>query len=221
MQNSLKSTLVFTIYFCAMVFIWSGNNWLSGVISLDRRLFFAINTGQANGFSDSLMPMVREANLWAPLYLFLFLLVVTNFGRRGWWWSLFFICTAAAGDLLSSRLIKEHIFRLRPCRDPLLVGQIRVLANYCPQSSSFTSSHAVNHFAMAVFIAVTMRPFLKGWTILFFFWAALVAYAQVYVGVHYPLDVASGALIGSLLGYIIGRFFNNYSGLISLEHKRA
>ncbi len=42
---------------------------------------------------------------------------------------------------------KNIIFRLRPCRDPDLADQVRVLVNYCPQSSSFTSSHACNHFA--------------------------------------------------------------------------
>jgi undecaprenyl-diphosphatase len=31
-------------------------------------------------------------------------------------------------------------------------------------------------------------------------WALAISYAQVYVGVHYPVDVVAGALLGCLVG---------------------
>ena len=34
--------------------------------------------------------------------------------------------------------------------------------------------------------------------------AALVAYSRVYVGVHFPADVAAGALLGLLVGAVVG-----------------
>jgi len=40
------------------------------------------------------------------------------------------------------------------------------------------------------------------WLIL---WAASIAYAQVYVGVHYPLDVIAGGLLGWLIGSLLAR----------------
>jgi len=123
--------------------------------------------------------------------------------------------------LVSSHLIKEHIFRLRPCQNPELAQQIRILVNYCPTSSSFTSSHAANHFGLAGFVVLTMRRFTSGRINLFIAWAAIICFAQVYVGVHYPFDVISGGLLGWLLGYIMARFFNNYAGLISLQNKIA
>ena len=204
-----------------MFFLQAGSTWFTAIDALDRKLFFLVNNGLANDFFDRIMPFVRESNLWVPLYLFMLAFVLVNFGSRGWLWILFAVCTAALCDLVSSHLIKEHIFRLRPCQNPAFAHQIRILANYCPQSSSFTSSHATNHFGIAMFMVVTLKKYTSPWISLFFLWAAAVCFAQVYVGVHYPFDVVSGGLLGSLLGYIIAVFFNNYAGLISLQNKRA
>ncbi len=204
-----------------MFFLQTANNWFSGIDAVDRKLFFFVNNGFANDFFDTLMPFLRESNLWIPLYLFMLVLILVNFGYRGWLWILFAVCTAAVCDLISSHLIKEHIFRLRPCQNPELAQQIRILANYCPRSSSFTSSHATNHFGVAMFIVVTLGAYTGPWIRLFFVWAAAICLAQVYVGVHYPLDVLSGGLLGCGLGYIIAVFFNNYAGLVSLQNKSA
>ena len=204
-----------------MFFLQTGPYWFTGLDAFEKKLFFFVNNGLANDFFDNVMPFLRESNLWIPLYLFMLVFVLFNFGKRGWLWILSAACTAAACDLVSSRLIKEHIFRLRPCQNSALAQKIRILVNYCPTSSSFTSSHATNHFGMAMFIVVTLQPYTSPWIRLFFAWAAIICFAQVYVGVHYPFDVISGGLLGCLLGYIIALFFNNYAGLISLQNKRA
>jgi membrane-associated phospholipid phosphatase len=41
----------------------------------------------------------------------------------------------------------------------------------------------------------------------------MISFAQVYVGVHYPLDVTCGGLIGILIGYLSGKSFNKNYGL--------
>ena len=46
-------------------------------------------------------------------------------------------------------------------------------------------------------------------------WAVIVAMAQVYVGVHYPLDVTCGALLGAMIGVGTGMVFNRYFPLNS------
>jgi len=204
-----------------MFFLQTTAAWFSGIEPADRKLFFLVNNRMANNFFDTVMPFLRESSVWVPLYLFLLVFALVNFGKRAWWWILFAVCTAAICDLVSSRLIKDHIFRLRPCNNPDMAAYIRVLVNYRPQSSSFTSSHATNHFGMAMFIVMTLKTFTGRWVNLFFLWAAMICFAQVYVGVHYPFDVVSGALLGCLLGYIIALFFNNYAGLVSLQNKSA
>jgi undecaprenyl-diphosphatase len=181
------------------------------LVQYDRNLLRLINNTWQNSFFDWLMPWLRNSLVWAPLYLFLIVFIVINFKKTGWWLVLFAICTIILSDFVSSKLIKENIIRLRPCNDPAIADWVRVLVGYRPQSSSFTSSHAANHFALAMFLFTTLKKYFKKWLALFFIWAFSICYAQVYVGVHYPLDVFAGALIGIVIGYLWGKFFNrNY-----------
>jgi membrane-associated phospholipid phosphatase len=215
----LKINTQINNYFCSMFFLQTTVPWFHHIEPLDRKIFYLVNVSGSNRFFDTLFVFLREANLWIPLYLFLLVFALVNFGKRGSLWFLFFACTAGICDLLASHVIKEHIFRLRPCQDGQLADTMNSLAHYCPQSSSFVSAHATSHFGLAFFVVLTLKPYTTPWIKLFFVWAALISYAQVYVGVHYPFDVLCGALLGSGLGYFMARIFNNYVGLISLQHK--
>ncbi|KYP14092.1 phosphatase PAP2 family protein [Flavihumibacter sp. CACIAM 22H1] len=186
---------------------------LNRLIELDKKLFVQINGHWHHPFLDFIFQHIRETYFWIPLYLFFMVLTIQNLGKKGWWWILFAICTIAITDQVSSNLIKNNILRLRPCRDPEMIDQVRFFVRYCPGSSSFTSSHATNHFGFASFVAGSLRPLLGSWVNLLFVFAAFVAFAQVYVGVHYPLDVLAGALIGSLLGFGMSSIFNKNIGL--------
>jgi undecaprenyl-diphosphatase len=48
-------------------------------------------------------------------------------------------------------------------------------------------------------------------------WAPLIAFAQVYIGVHYPLDVLAGALLGSLYGLLMATVFNKRFGFPTFD----
>jgi len=186
------------------------------LLQFDRWLFHKINQTWTFPFFDGIMPFLRQQELWYFFYLFLLVFALYNFGIRGCWWVLGFIMTAVVGDLVSSHLIKAIFFRLRPCRDPEMIDQVRVLVNYCPQNSSFTSSHACNHFALAWFIFLTLNQ-TGSWRWLLFLWAFIICYAQIYVGVHYPLDIFGGALIGSVIGIAMSRVFAWQFGTLSLK----
>lgn len=184
------------------------------LLSYDRHLFKIINNQWSNPFFDWLMPCMRNAITWYPLYLFLILLVLVNFRKTGWWWVVVAVGTIILCDFVSSDIIKKNIIRLRPSNEPDFASWINVLVGYRPQSSSFTSSHAVTHFGMAMFFYITLQPKFRKWPGLFFFWAFGVAFAQVYVGVHYPVDVICGGLIGIVIGYLSAKSFNHNYGLV-------
>lgn len=183
------------------------------LLSYDKQLFKIVNDQWSNVFFDWLMPWLRNSEMWYPLYLFLILLVAINYKKTGLWWVVFAAGTILLCDFVSSGIIKNNIIRLRPCNDPDIVSWVHVLVGYRPQSSSFTSSHAANHFGMAMFFYLTLKARFKNWPALFFFWAFSICFAQVYVGVHYPLDTICGGLIGILIGYLSGRSFNRNYGL--------
>lgn len=185
---------------------------MQSILDWDRNLFFAINHGSANDFFDAVLPWTRTANTWLPLYLFLIAFATINYGKKGWWWVLAAGITVALTNYISSDVIKGNIWRNRPCGDLSIAHQVRFIVEYCPQSSSFTSSHAANHFGMAAFIFFTGRKQFGNLLFLFFLWAFIIIYAQVYVGVHYPLDVLCGAITGSLIGYLTASIFNKRVG---------
>lgn len=178
------------------------------IIRVDRELFKLINQTWQNSIFDQVFPLIRNSIFWIPLYLFLLLFLIINHKKNIFWWIIFAASTAILTDFVSSKLIKENIMRLRPCNDPTLADSMHFLLNYRPQSSSFTSSHAATHFALAVFFYLTLRNIIGRWALLFFLWAFLIVYAQVYVGVHFPLDVFCGAIIGTGIGYFTSCTFN-------------
>ena len=184
------------------------------LLTWDHLLLRLINEQWRNPLFDWLMPWLRNAPAWAPLYLFLAVFVGINFKKTGWWWIFFFAVTVIITDFISSTLIKENIIRLRPCNNPDYTSWLHVMVAYRPRSSSFTSSHAANHFGLATFFFLTLRKHFGKWPSLFFIWAALICYAQVYVGVHYPLDVVVGSMIGLVIGYLSGSLFNKKYGLV-------
>ena len=181
---------------------------MNKIIAADKKLFEFINNHFHNSFFDWLMPHIRNAVTWVPLYIFILVFALVNFNKNKYWWLFFAAGTVILSNFISSDLIKENFFRLRPCNDSFYINKINYLLSYKPQSSSFTSSHATNHFAMAAFFFFTLQKYIGKTAWLFFFWAAVICFAQVYVSVHYPLDVLCGGIIGFVFGYLSAQSFN-------------
>jgi len=189
------------------------------ILKWDQGLFKKINSDWANPVFDAMMPFLRTSLNWAPLYLFVLVLVLHNFKLKGLWWAVLFLVTVSLTDMTGTYIFKHNIERLRPCRDPEFFQQVRLLLKQCAGGYSFTSNHAANHFGMAVFFFISFRRIIGKWAWLGLCWAASIAYAQVYVGVHYPLDVLGGALVGLAFGCITGYLFNKRFGFATFGNQ--
>lgn len=198
---------------------FSAINFWNKLVEWDQSLFVKINRDWANPVFDTIMPFLRQSTSWAPLYLFLLVLVLLNFKIKGLWWAVFFLSTVALTDMTGNYVFKHGFERLRPCNDPDFYLNVRLLTNRCGVGYSFISNHAANHFGMAAFFFVTFRHLFKRWTWIALFWAAMIGYAQVYVGVHYPLDVLCGALLGLAFGITTGSLFNKRFGFAIFENQ--
>jgi membrane-associated phospholipid phosphatase len=183
----------------------------------DKWLFMKLNSQWTNPFFDAVFPYFRDALFWAPLYLFLLVFIAINYGKKGLWWSLIFICTVSITDMIGAKVFKEGIERFRPCQDPFFSDHVRLLLKHCSGSYSFVSNHAANHFGLATFAYITFKGVFKTWMIIAFLWAVFIAYAQVYVGVHYPLDVIGGGILGIVVGTLTGIFFLKKWGDFNLD----
>ena len=182
------------------------------LVKWDQRLFITINSHWTNPVFDAVMPVLRSSLNWIPLYLFLLVFVLLNFRIKGVWWCVFFLATVALTDMTGTYVFKHNFLRWRPCGDPDFYMYVRLLVERCGGGHSFVSNHAANHFGMAVFFFITCRHFAGKWAWAGLFWAASIAYSQVYVGLHYPLDVLAGALLGTAFGISTGTFFNKRFG---------
>jgi membrane-associated phospholipid phosphatase len=176
---------------------------MNEIIAWDQALFRSINTGLANPFFDAFLPYLRFSYNWIPVYVFFAVFLIYNFRRQGMYIVLAGALAAAVSDQLSSHLLKNLVHRIRPCSEFNLIGHVRLLVDSCGAGTfSFPSSHAVNHFTFAVFI-ISVFPKKAMWVKpVLLIWASLIAFSQVYVGLHYPIDIILGALIGSLIGYV-------------------
>lgn len=177
-------------------------------VQTDFRLWYYLHHAWRADWLDTLMPFVRNQYFWAPLYLFLLVFMAVNFRKRGWLWCLGFILCFALADYISASIIKPWLHRTRPCNDPRLAHLLQLIV---PRSYgySFPSSHAANHFAMGTYSAVTLHRCVRGIWIPFILWALLIAYAQVYVGVHFPFDVLFGGLLGTAIGLFVAKFYHH------------
>jgi undecaprenyl-diphosphatase len=174
---------------------------------IDQALFYQINGVWHHPILDAVLPWTRHSNNWIPLYIGLIIWLIYQIGWKTLKWILFALINVGLTDQISSSVFKPFFHRLRPCNDPALIGKTRLLLEHCSGGFSFTSSHAANHFGIAMFIFMTWGITQKKYTRFFFVWAGVISFAQIYVGVHYPLDIFGGAIIGLVLGFAMAKAY--------------
>ena len=107
------------------------------------------------------------------------------------------VATTALTTNLITSAIKLAVERERP---PATVLDPEPLVGV-PTTSSFPSGHASTSFACAYVIA-RLAPRL---TAVVYLLAALIAVSRVYVGVHFPLDILAGAVLGTIVAIALLR----------------
>ena len=171
---------------------------------IDRNLFLFLN-GLNSPLWDQVMWWISDRLIWLPLYL-----IITGWLIYRFKWKVVIILVMVAllitlSDQGSVHLFKEVFKRLRPCHEPEISGLVHLVKGHCGGKYGFISSHAANTFAIATFTLLIIRN--KYYSIFIIFWATLVSYSRIYLGIHYPGDVLVGALYGFLIGVLIYRLF--------------
>lgn len=172
---------------------------------LDTEIFMFCNS-RHNMLWDTIMSWASGKYMWIPLYAFLFYLVFKFVGKRVGLVIIAIVLMIVISDQTSVHLFKNVFMRYRPCHNLELQALVHVNGS-CGGQYGFISSHATNTFALAMFLSLFFnnRIRLFGWYI--FIWAGFVSYSRVYNGVHYPADIAVGAVVGMIIGWVIFKLY--------------
>lgn len=172
--------------------------------SIDRQLLLLIN-GANTPFLDQFMWIISGKLTWIPLYAILLLILWKKSGKN-WWIMIIGIALAIAlADSISVHCFKDVIQRYRPTRNLEIGNLIHTVNGYRGGKYGFVSSHAANTFAISMYICLILRN--RSIWIGMMIWAAIVCYSRMYLGVHYPADIACGGLLGLLCGLIAYKFY--------------
>jgi len=175
--------------------------FLEKIIQYDKDLLVYLNSlGNENW--DTFWMTITNQFSWIPLYLLFLFLINKSFG---WKKGLSLLLLTALLVTFSDQFtvfIKNYFERLRPNQDTSINEIIRILKNN--KSFSFLSGHATTSTAVSLLIHLSLKKDYK-YTLLFFIWPLLFAYSRIYIGVHFPIDVIAGSVLGVLIGFIFYR----------------
>lgn len=181
------------------------------IIQWDKDLFNFFNHCCYNGPMDFFMYWCSDKWIWVPLYLALLIYLYSKFKLKVLWILLLVGLMVASTDLISTRILKYNVERLRPCQEAAnLTFDVRTLPDVTCSKYGFVSSHAANTFGLAIFIGLLFYRKNKRFLWFGLVWASVVSFSRIYLGVHYPLDIVGGALVGlfcALLWFAIYKKF--------------
>jgi len=167
---------------------------------LDEQLFVLLNSLGSERW-DGLWLFVTNKYSWIPLYVALMYLAHRHGGLRNMLIILALIVVMITVTDQLANLFKQGFERLRPCREEHLKEIIRYIAPRCGRYGYF-SAHAASSMALAVFLGLLFRKTYKHLVFILLFWASIVGFSRIYLGVHYPLDTLTGMVIGALVGFL-------------------
>ena len=205
-MNKTLRTLIgiigITGLFLIVLFFLGSNNLLAG----DGRLFMMLNPGEGN--STELDSFLILFTTWGLGYLGLgiyfligvlvaLLLLSIKFRVLRYLLGLAGLCALIfiGADLL----LQNFIFRVRPFLDTSISSNtLNLFPNAVDifTNSSFPSFHVGLTFAVLSPFLLYRKYWVKG---LALFYGLLTAYSRLFIGVHFPIDVFTGALIGFVI----------------------
>ncbi len=168
---------------------------------LNRFLFRLVNDVWTSPVLDPCMLFLGSINDYAVVWLVLLGALAALGGKTGRWAALAGLAALVLG-FVSSEVLKSLVMQPRPF---VSLPDVRLLISP-PSSYSFPSVNATYAFAASSGASLTARRLLGRlpiWVWGFLALAVAVSYSRVYVGVHYPSDVLSGAIIGILIGWLV------------------
>ena len=164
----------------------------------DEAAFLWLNSFHSEAV-DPIVLQLTKTITWIPLFVLVLYQIYRTDPKNTAWILGGVMLTILLSDQVTSGLMKPYFERLRPCHDPRWEGMLHLYGR-CGGLYGFVSSHAANTFGLATFLTLKLGKKQKAIAWLFLY-ALLVSYTRIYLGVHYPLDLFFGAVVGVLAAY--------------------
>jgi undecaprenyl-diphosphatase len=175
---------------------------LDALLGWDERIFRLLNGNWLNPILDHLLPFATDAGNFILPFVVAAIVIVLVGRVRGLRFLVLAVVSVVVADATGTHIFKYSFLRARPC---IALADVRLLVG-CTNLPSFPSNHAVNASVLATLTTLYIPRLWLPATAL----AILVGYSRVYVGVHYPLDV----LAGSVLGIVVALAFSGVMNLV-------
>lgn len=192
------------------------------LISFDKEVFLFLNSFHSPLW-DYFFWFFSGTVVWIPLYVSVLYVVIKQTGIKSIWVLIAIALTITLCDQIASGFFKPYFERLRPSHDPELKNIVYLLNDFKAGKFGFISSHAANSFGLATLISLLFK---RKWLVFFFFvWALVNSYSRIYLGLHYPGDILTGALVGVTSGWLtyklyfwfVSRYVPNKGNLKALQ----
>jgi len=175
---------------------------LESLLKIDTDLLIFLNNLGSERWDGFWLALTNQFN-WSPLFVFLLVVIFKKFGwKSGLSMVLFLIILVTFSDQFTN-LIKNTFERPRPCNSLAVSHQIRKFV-YKPGGFSFYSGHASLSMTFSFFIILLLKNYYRHIQFLVIF-PLVFGYSRIYLGVHYPMDICTGFLVGLLFGYLFFR----------------
>ena len=166
------------------------------LVEIDKKLMVFLNKTISNCIFDILMPIITNQNFLAFIGIILIIYLGCFGGKKGRITLVILLFAAGMSDAICAQIIKPWVGRIRPSHE--FIEYINLLVSKGGKWS-FPSNHAANSFAFATVLSY----FYDKNKIILFSIASAISFSRVYVGVHYPMDIFFGGLIGYTISWVI------------------